>query len=72
MGPFERLMVRPWIWSISGQLLATSTSTGVHSLLTSATSYRRTVSPERAAEILRTERGLQFDPRIVDLLLQVV
>jgi hypothetical protein len=34
--------------------------------------YRRAVEQERARQILREERGLQFDPRVVDVFLAVL
>jgi HD-GYP domain-containing protein (c-di-GMP phosphodiesterase class II) len=37
--------------------------------MTSDRTYRRGVSPERAAEELRSEAGKQFDPRVVSAFL---
>lgn len=44
----------------------------VWDVLTSAESYRRPVTAERAVETMRSEGGRQFDPRVVDALLRVI
>lgn len=40
--------------------------------MTTDRAYRKARSQERAAEILRAERGRQFDPRVVDVFLELL
>jgi len=44
----------------------------VYDVLTSTSSYRRTVAPQRALAILKAAAGQQFDPRVVRALEQVL
>jgi HD-GYP domain-containing protein (c-di-GMP phosphodiesterase class II) len=44
----------------------------VYDVLTAPYSYRRTVSPERAIEMLRASAGAQLDPEMVEVLAGVV
>jgi len=40
--------------------------------MTSDRPYRRAMSPEAAAQVLREESGKQFDPRLVQIYLELI